>query len=139
MRDSCRNHTALRHIPGGEPPQLRTNLRLTAIGSLPDRSLANRQERVSLRAFDGVLTVEQMNVNDIKALIVAGLPGAQVAVETDDNTHFAALVVADQFDGKRTIQRHQLIYAALGNKMGNEIHALSIQALTPAEAAQRRE
>ncbi|MBC7982230.1 MAG: BolA/IbaG family iron-sulfur metabolism protein [Candidatus Obscuribacterales bacterium] len=76
-----------------------------------------------------------MNANDIQALIAAGLPGAQVVVETDDNTHFAALIVAEQFAGKRMLQRHQLVYAALGNKMGNEIHALSIQALTPDESA----
>lgn len=77
-----------------------------------------------------------MNANDVQALIAAGLPGARVIVQTDDNTHFGALIVAEQFVGKRVIQRHQLVYAALGEKMGNEIHALSIQALTPDEAAQ---
>jgi acid stress-induced BolA-like protein IbaG/YrbA len=68
-------------------------------------------------------------------LIRTGLPGATVRVESDDNTHFAARVIAPQFAGKRAIARHQLIYASLGALMGREIHALSIDALTPDEAA----
>jgi acid stress-induced BolA-like protein IbaG/YrbA len=75
-----------------------------------------------------------MNAADVQALIAAGLPGAQVHVASDDDTHFEAVIVAPQFGGKRTIQRHQLVYATLGPKMGREIHALSMQALTPAEA-----
>jgi acid stress-induced BolA-like protein IbaG/YrbA len=67
-------------------------------------------------------------------LIRAGLPGATVRVESDDNTHFAALVVSAEFGGKRPIARHQLVYKALGELMGREIHALSITALTPEEA-----
>jgi len=70
-------------------------------------------------------------------MIEAGLPGAQVRVESDDNTHFAAMIVASQFEGKRMIQRHQLVYATLGERMGREIHALSMQAWTPAEWASR--
>jgi acid stress-induced BolA-like protein IbaG/YrbA len=50
-----------------------------------------------------------------------------------DDTHFEALVVAPQFDGRRPLQRHQLVYATLGPRMGREIHALSIQAFTPDE------
>jgi acid stress-induced BolA-like protein IbaG/YrbA len=68
-------------------------------------------------------------------LIRAGLPGAKVRVESDDNTHFAAQVVAAEFAGKRPIARHQLIYKTLGELVGREIHALSIEALTPDEAA----
>jgi len=75
-----------------------------------------------------------MNAAEVQSLIAAGLPGAQVVVESDDDTHFAARIVAPQFVGKRTIARHQLVYAALGAKMGREIHALSIEALTPDEA-----
>lgn len=76
-----------------------------------------------------------MNPDAIKQLILAGLPGAQVQVESDDNTHFAAVVVAPQFEGKRMIQRHQQVYGTLGALMGREIHALSISAHTPAEWA----
>jgi acid stress-induced BolA-like protein IbaG/YrbA len=68
-------------------------------------------------------------------LIRAGLPGATVRVESADNTHFAARVVAAQFAGKRPIARHQLIYKTLGELVGREVHALSIEALTPEEAA----
>lgn len=71
----------------------------------------------------------------VAELIRAGLPGATVRVESDDNTHFAARVVAAQFAGKRPIARHQLIYKTLGELVGREIHALSIDALTPDEAA----
>ena len=76
-----------------------------------------------------------MNQTEVRALIEAGLPGAQVQVRSDDDTHFEALIVAPQFEGKRMIQRHQLIYGTLGALMGREIHALSIQALTPGEAS----
>jgi len=78
-----------------------------------------------------------MNSQDIAELIRAGLPGAEVRVESDDDTHFAARVVAQEFTGKRSLARHQLIYRALGEKMGREIHALSIDALTPEELAGR--
>jgi acid stress-induced BolA-like protein IbaG/YrbA len=74
-----------------------------------------------------------MNADEVTRLIEAGLPAARVEVVTDDDTHFEAVVVAPQFEGKRSLQRHQLVYAALGARMGREIHALSIQAFTPAE------
>jgi acid stress-induced BolA-like protein IbaG/YrbA len=76
-----------------------------------------------------------MSPEKVAELIRAGLPGATVRVESDDNTHFASLVVAPQFAGKRPIARHQMVYAALGELMGREIHALSIEALTPEEVA----
>lgn len=75
-----------------------------------------------------------MQPEQIAELIRAGLPGATVRVESEDNTHFAALVVAAEFTGKRSIARHQLVYRTLGERMGREIHALSIEALTPEEA-----
>lgn len=78
-----------------------------------------------------------MNAAEVQSLIEAGLPGAQVEVRSDDDTHFEAVIVAPQFEGRRTIQRHQLVYAALGPKMGREIHALSIQAFAPSEHGQR--
>jgi acid stress-induced BolA-like protein IbaG/YrbA len=70
-------------------------------------------------------------------LIEAGLPGAQVQVVSDDGTHFESIVIAPQFTGKRTIQRHQLVYGTLGALMGREIHALSIQAYAPDETPSR--
>ncbi|HEX4388167.1 MAG TPA: BolA/IbaG family iron-sulfur metabolism protein [Steroidobacteraceae bacterium] len=77
-----------------------------------------------------------MNPEDVARLIRAGLPGAQVQVQSDDNTHFAARVVAAEFAGKRSLARHQLVYRTLGEAMGREIHALSIEALTPDETRQ---
>ena len=74
-----------------------------------------------------------MTAAEVQSLIATGLPGAQVIVESDDDTHFAARVIAPQFAGKRTLARHQLVYATLGAKMGREVHALSIEALTPEE------
>ena len=74
-----------------------------------------------------------MNPDEITRLIEDGLPGADVHVRSDDNTHFEAIVVADAFAGKRAIARHQLVYACLGSLIGNEIHALSIRAHTPDE------
>jgi acid stress-induced BolA-like protein IbaG/YrbA len=78
-----------------------------------------------------------MNPEEVARLIRAGLPGAQVRVQSDDNTHFAARIVAREFAGKQSVARHQLVYRALGELMGREIHALSIEALTPEESAQR--
>ena len=78
-----------------------------------------------------------MNPEAVAELIRAGLPGAEVRVESDDNTHFAARVIAREFAGKRPIARHQLVYRTLGELMGREIHAMSIEALTPEESAGR--
>jgi acid stress-induced BolA-like protein IbaG/YrbA len=75
-----------------------------------------------------------MNPERIAELIRVGLPGAEVLVESDDNTHFASRIVAAQFVGLRPIARHQLVYKALGALVGREIHALSIEALTPEES-----
>jgi len=77
-----------------------------------------------------------MNPEDIARLIRAGLPGSWVRVQSQDNTHFAARVVAQEFEGKKSLARHQLVYRTLGELMGREIHALSIEALTPEESAQ---
>lgn len=74
-----------------------------------------------------------MDPAQISQLIRDGLDGAAVEVQSDDNTHFAAVVVWPGFEGKRSLQRHQLVYQCLGTLMGNEIHALSIRAFTPAE------
>ncbi|MFO7325155.1 MAG: BolA/IbaG family iron-sulfur metabolism protein [Pseudomonadota bacterium] len=75
-----------------------------------------------------------MNPGQIEELIRAGLPGARVAVRSEDNVHFEAVVVSPEFEGKRPLQRHQMVYRALGERMGGEIHALQLTTLTPAEA-----
>lgn len=78
-----------------------------------------------------------MEPSEIASLIEAGFGDAVVKVGSDDNTHYEALVVAEEFAGKRSIARHQMIYKCLGTLVGNEIHALSIRALTPAEFEQQ--
>lgn len=69
---------------------------------------------------------------EIQRLIEQGLPGAQVHV-VGDGHHFEAVVVTEAFAGKGKLQRHQMVYAALGARMGNEIHALSLKTLAPGE------
>ncbi|MDR3480538.1 MAG: BolA family transcriptional regulator [Burkholderiaceae bacterium] len=68
----------------------------------------------------------------IKGYIAAGLDCAHLEVE-GDGQHFSAIIVSSAFAGKRPIQRHQLVYAALGDRMREEIHALSMKTLTPEE------
>ena len=75
-----------------------------------------------------------MSPEEVAGLIRAGLPGAQVEVQSEDQTHFAARVVAREFANLRSLARHQLVYRTLGERMGREIHALSIEALTPEES-----
>jgi acid stress-induced BolA-like protein IbaG/YrbA len=76
-----------------------------------------------------------MNPQQIAELIQRGLPGSRAVVASEDNVHFEALVVAERFAGLRAVQRHQLVYAALGPHMGNEIHALALKVYTPEEYA----
>ena len=78
-----------------------------------------------------------MKAAEVERQIKAGMPGSRVQVRSDDDTHFEAVVVAAQFAGKHLLQRHQLVYATLGEAVGREIHALSIQAHTPEEWAAR--
>jgi acid stress-induced BolA-like protein IbaG/YrbA len=54
-----------------------------------------------------------------------------------DGRHFEAVIVSAAFEGKRPVQRHQIVYAVLGDRMREEIHALSMTTLTPAEWAAR--
>ncbi len=76
-----------------------------------------------------------MDSATIEQMIRDGLPDAEVRVSGDDGVHFEAVVVSPSFDGLPTIKRHRMVYATLGRFMGNEIHALGLQTLTPAEQA----
>jgi acid stress-induced BolA-like protein IbaG/YrbA len=69
---------------------------------------------------------------DIRRYIQEGLACELVEV-TGDGAHFEALIVSPAFEGKRLIARHQLVYQALGHRMKDEIHALSMKTLTPQE------
>ena len=76
-----------------------------------------------------------MDPQEVKSMIESGMPDAEVTVHSEDRTHFEARIVSESFAGKRKIQRHQMVYRTLGDKMGREIHALSMETLTPEEAA----
>ena len=73
-----------------------------------------------------------MDPDLIKQYIEQGLECEHVQV-AGDGRHFEAVVVSPLFRGKRKVQQHQLVYAALGDRMREEIHALSMQTLTPEE------
>jgi acid stress-induced BolA-like protein IbaG/YrbA len=75
-----------------------------------------------------------MNETTIKHLISTGLPCSTIEV-TGDGRHWYATIVSEAFKNKRLIQRHQMVYATLGDRMKtDEIHALSMKTLTPDEA-----
>jgi len=71
----------------------------------------------------------------IEKLIKAGLPDAQITIAAlaDDNDHWSALVISSAFKGKSRVQQHQMVYRALGTRMGNELHALALQTGVPEE------
>ena len=74
-----------------------------------------------------------MNAETIQRLIEAGLPGARAQVNGDDGVHFEAVVVCEAFRGKLPLARHRMVYAAVGEMMQTDIHALAVKALTPDE------
>ncbi len=70
-----------------------------------------------------------METHRIREMIERGIQASFVEVE-GDGTHFQAVVVSEQFRGKPPIERHKLVYAALGDAMESEIHAISIKTYT---------
>ena len=73
-----------------------------------------------------------VTAESVKEGIAGGLACEHVEV-IGDGQHFQALIVSQQFAGRSRVQRHQLVYAALGERMREEIHALSMRTLTPEE------
>jgi acid stress-induced BolA-like protein IbaG/YrbA len=78
-----------------------------------------------------------VNPDSIRASIAAALACDELKVRGDGH-HFEALVVCAAFEGKSRVARHQMVYAALGERMREEIHALSMLTMTPAEFAAAR-
>ena len=74
-----------------------------------------------------------MDAVEIETLIKESLPDAQVKIEDlrGDGDHYAAYVTSAKFEGKSRVQQHQLVYAALKGRMGNELHALALQTSAP--------
>jgi len=78
-----------------------------------------------------------MSASEIERLIRAAIPDAEVAI-TDlagDGDHYAAKVVSSAFNGTSRVKQHQAVYAALGGRMGGELHALQLQTAAPEEKA----
>ena len=74
-----------------------------------------------------------MTADELQTIIAAGLPCEHLHVE-GDGRHWYATLVSAEFEGKRLIQRHQQVYATLGEKIKtDEVHALSMRTYTPAE------
>ena len=74
--------------------------------------------------------------DSIRASLLAGLPCEHVEVR-GDGTHFEAVIVSKAFAGLSRVKQHQLVYAALGERMREEVHALSMRTLTPEQWADR--
>lgn len=73
---------------------------------------------------------------DVKTFIESGLACDHVAVE-GDGQHFEAIIVSPEFRGKTMVQQHQLVYRALGERMREQIHALSMKTYTPEQWAEK--
>ena len=72
---------------------------------------------------------------DIERYLADGLDCERITVQGDGH-HFEALIVSQAFEGLRPVARHQKVYGVLGDRMRQEIHALSMKTLTPADWAQ---
>lgn len=72
-----------------------------------------------------------LSAQQLEAYITQSLACDFIKVLGDDGTHFESVIVSPAFAGKSMVQQHQLVYAALGNRMGSEIHALSMKTYTP--------
>jgi acid stress-induced BolA-like protein IbaG/YrbA len=72
-----------------------------------------------------------LSANEVRTYILRGLPCDHVAVQGNDGQHFEAVIVSPQFIGRNKVQQHQLVYQALGERMRQEIHALSMRTFTP--------
>lgn len=75
-----------------------------------------------------------MEASEISRLIKEALPDAEVTIEDlrGDGDHYAARVISTAFAGKSRVQQHQIVYAALKGRMGDELHALALQTSAPA-------
>lgn len=77
-----------------------------------------------------------LSAAEVESYIKHGLACDYVRVLGDDGQHFEAMIVSPQFAGKNMVQQHQLVYQALGDRMREEIHALSMRTFTPEAWAQ---
>lgn len=79
-----------------------------------------------------------MEASRLQAMIRKAIPDAEVeAVDLQGGDHFDVVVVSDRFRGASLVDRHRMVYAALGDAMQGPVHALTIRAWTPAERDER--
>lgn len=75
-----------------------------------------------------------INPAEVEAMIKAKLPDAQVKLYTEDREHYEAVVVSSEFEGKRTVQQHQLVLGSVQEAIGtNALHAVALKTYTPAK------
>ena len=74
-----------------------------------------------------------MAANEIERLITDAIPDAEVSIRdlAGDGDHYAARVVASSFEGMSRVRQHQAVYAALGGRVGGELHALQLETAVP--------
>ena len=72
-----------------------------------------------------------LKLEEIKSLIKSAIPDAEIAIEdlAGDDNHYSATIKSKVFSGKSKIEQHKLVYKALGEKMGNELHALALNTI----------
>ena len=105
-------------------------------------AFSNRSGSIIMSGFRGAIAdnagykhdgKQSMDSTTIEQMIRDGLPDAQVQVSGADGVHFEAVVISPSFRALPTLKRHRMVYATLGSLMGNEIHALGLQTLSPEE------
>jgi acid stress-induced BolA-like protein IbaG/YrbA len=76
-----------------------------------------------------------MPIEELRELLVHAFPGDDVRLSSPmgDNIHFQCVIVSDRFDGRTLVERHQMVYAALGDAMREDVHALALKTYTPAQ------
>ncbi len=76
-----------------------------------------------------------MTASEIEELIIKAFPNAKVIIDDlrGDGDHYAAQIIAEEFRGKTRVQQHQMVYNAMGSRMGNELHALALNTSAPKE------
>ena len=76
-----------------------------------------------------------MSAGEIEQMIKDALPDAEVRIDDlrGDGDHYAAFISSSAFKGKTRVQQHQMVYAALQGRMGNELHALALQTSAPGD------
>ena len=74
-----------------------------------------------------------MTALEIEELIIKAFPNAKVIIDDlrGDGDHYAAQIIAEEFRGKTRVQQHQMVYNAMGNRMGKELHALALNTSAP--------